>query len=371
MATIRQRGNRFQAIVRLKRAGQLIYEEAKTFPREALARAWAKQLEQSLRRDGVEARRERRSGGTGTLGELIKRYIEYVDPIQPLGRSKRAVLEAIAEEPIAGKRLGDLQAEDVIRYARGRHQAGAGPATVAQDLIYLRLVLAMARPTWGIEMSAAPVDEALPLLKQWGVVGRSEKRERRPSAEELRRLYELFRKQVGHPSTKIPMLDLCEYAIWTGRRESEICRVRWEDLDLSGPVATQLLRDMKHPRKTKGNDFRFPLLGEARAIVERQPRIDERIFPYEAESVSARFTNACAKLGIKDLHFHDLRREAASRLFEEGYVPHEVAQVTGHKSLDTLWQIYTKLDPAKLDASRARREARERKRPARRLRVVR
>jgi hypothetical protein len=52
---------------------------------------------------------------------------------------------------------------------------------------------------------------------------------------------------------------------------------------------------------------------EAWAIVARQPRTDERIFPYNAKSVSAAFTRACKILGIKDLRFHDGRHEATSR----------------------------------------------------------
>jgi integrase len=43
-----------------------------------------------------------------------------------------------------------------------------------------------------------------------------------------------------------------------------------------------------------------------------------------------------------DLHFHDLRHEAASRLFEVGLNVMEVASITGHKTLQTL-KRYTHL----------------------------
>ena len=42
------------------------------------------------------------------------------------------------------------------------------------------------------------------------------------------------------------------------------------------------------------------------------------------------------RLGINDLRWHDLRHEAASRLFEEGLNPMEVASITGHKNLNML-----------------------------------
>lgn len=49
-----------------------------------------------------------------------------------------------------------------------------------------------------------------------------------------------------------------------------------------------------------------------------------------------------------DLRYHDMRREAASGLFEAGFSIEEVAQVTGHRSLNLLWQVYTELYPKSL-----------------------
>ena len=38
--------------------------------------------------------------------------------------------------------------------------------------------------------------------------------------------------------------------------------------------------------------------------------------------------------GIEDLHFHDLRHEATSRLFERGLTTAEVMSITGHSTTD-------------------------------------
>ncbi len=46
---------------------------------------------------------------------------------------------------------------------------------------------------------------------------------------------------------------------------------------------------------------------------------------------------------------HDLRHEAASRFFEKGLHPLEVASITGHKSL-TMLRRYTHLQPEALAA---------------------
>ena len=356
MPTIRRRRRKdgtvtYQAIVRLKRAGKIIYQDSQVFAKQSQAGHWAEELERKL--SCPNGLRAVQSSGE-TVGALCRRYIEFVDPVQPLGRTKRAVLEMLAVcDPLCSKRADQLSSEDMLAHARLRQADGAGPATVMQDFIYLRLVLALAKPAWGMDLiTAAPVEEAMPFLKQLGLVGRPNIRERRPTPDELKRLYALFRRQeetIKH--CVIPMVDLCEYAIGAIKRESEICRVLW--VDYNEAKRTQVLRDMKHPRKKKGNDFEYPLMNEPSianvpAIVARQPRVDERIFPYKAESVSARFTNACQMLEIEDLHFHDLRREGISRYFEAGYDIHEVAQISGHQDLNTLWRIYTKLQAENL-----------------------
>lgn len=44
----------------------------------------------------------------------------------------------------------------------------------------------------------------------------------------------------------------------------------------------------------------------------------------------------CRFLEIEDLHFHDLRHEGISRLFEIGYTIPRAASVSGHRSWSSL-----------------------------------
>ena len=109
------------------------------------------------------------------------------------------------------------------------------------------------------------------------------------------------------------MVAIMDFAIASARRQAEITRLEWADNDEIG--RTGLARDAKHPRHKEGNHRRFKYTPETWAIVERQPRKTEYIFPsLMPRSVGAAFTRACGILGIKDLHFHDLRHEATSRL---------------------------------------------------------
>lgn len=54
------------------------------------------------------------------------------------------------------------------------------------------------------------------------------------------------------------------------------------------------------------------------------------------------FERLRVRAGMPDLHFHDLRHEAISRLFERGLNIAEVSAISGHKELRML-QRYTHL----------------------------
>lgn len=81
--------------------------------------------------------------------------------------------------------------------------------------------------------------------------------------------------------------------------------------------------------------------------MQSRPRDDELIFPIHPQTLSKYFTDACKALGIPDLHWHDLRHEGTSALFESGIPIEKVALVTGHKSWVNL-RRYTNLKPERL-----------------------
>ena len=61
------------------------------------------------------------------------------------------------------------------------------------------------------------------------------------------------------------------------------------------------------------------------------PLHEPTVFDYKPRGLSGEFLKLCRRKGIHDLHFHDLRHEATSRLFEKGLNPVEVATITEHK----------------------------------------
>jgi integrase len=230
-----------------------------------------------------------------------------------------------------------------VDHVRNRRAEGACAATVANDLTWLGVVLRAAKSVKGLPVRPAIVEEARTACRELRLVGKSRKRNRRPTAEELERLKAFFSRRDAR--SEIPMVDIVAFAIHSARREAEICRLEWRDNDQAS--RTGMVRDAKHPTAKEGNHRRFKCTPEAWEIVKRQPVTSEYIFPYNPRSVSAAFTRACHILGIVDLHFHDLRHEATSRLFERGYQIHEVAQFTLHDSWNEL-KRYTNLRPESL-----------------------
>jgi integrase len=124
------------------------------------------------------------------------------------------------------------------------------------------------------------------------------------------------------------------FALFSTRRQEEVTRIVRPDLD--EPGSRVLVRNMKNPGEKIGNDVWCDLPSVALKVIQAMPNTGERIFPYSADAISAAFTRACKFLGIEDLHFHDLRHEGVSRLFEIGTsIPHAAA-VSGHRSWTSL-----------------------------------
>lgn len=173
-----------------------------------------------------------------------------------------------------------------------------------------------------------------------GLISKSKERNRRPTLEELDKLIEFYFEMKARGNNTISMAKLIAFALFSTRRQDEICRNRWEDLDESRQAV--LVRDMKNPGQKIGNDVWCHLPDEAWAIQHSMPKVEREIFPYNSKSLSASFTRACPMLGIEDLHFHDLRHEGVSWLFEMDWDIPRVSSVSGHRDWNSL-RRYTHL----------------------------
>ena len=331
----------YRCRILIQKEGAIIHRENKTFSKKELARTWSR-----LRIEEIELQGVLKKDKVVSIGELMDLYYNNHHLWENTGRTKRYVIQMLRDSDIATVLTDELKSSDLIEHCKTRQAAGAGPATTYHDITYLRSVMKIALPVFNIKANWKIFEDAMPVLIEMRLVGKSQKRTRRPTSEELYLLIESLEIRQNKQGSKIPFVDILNFSILTCMRIGEVCSIKWSDLNEAHK--TVIVRDRKDPRKKEGNHMIVPLLGGSFDLVKKQSQTDELIFPYNPRSVSAGFQRERNKLGITDLRYHDLRREGASRLFEKGYSIEEVAQVTGHRNLNVLWQVYTQLFPHKL-----------------------
>lgn len=311
---------------------------AATFPTKREAKDWAMAVESQL--GHVAASGFAPVPKTATVGDLIDKYRESQarDP----GKTKAATLDMLKRE-LGAVKLASLNSIVLRDFIDDRLKAGAGGVTVAAHLSFLSAVLKWGRHARKLDIPENLAIEARESLKHRGLSTRSKERDREPTDDELRRLFEHW---ASRPRQRIDMPTLVRFALATGMRQGEICRLQVEDINRER--RTVVIRDRKDPRQKAGNDQTVPLLPDAWAIVE--PLIKEReegsLFGVLAASVSTAFTRACQDVRppVEDLTFHDLRHRATAQFFRIGLQIPQVALLTGHKTWAML-RRYTAVKP--------------------------
>jgi integrase len=328
---------RHTAYIRIKKNGVIIHQESRTFPRPRQAAQWGAARELEIARDGLAGNLD--VDGI-SLGALIDWYVLEFQATAKWARTKASDLSKLRKASIAEEDAFKLTSQRLIAHVRLRRKAGAGPATVLNDLVWIGVVLRAGRAVRGLDLPVEIVREAREACGQLRLVAKSKSRDRTPTYDELHALDSHFARQDKDFRSKIPMRHIMWFAVYSSRRESEITRLQWVDQEEDRRIG--LLRDAKHPDGSEGNHRKFRYTNEAWQIMEMQPLGSEFIFPYNPRSIGDRFTDACKVLGIDDLHFHDLRHEATTRLFELGLSIPEVATYTLHESWSVL-KRYTSL----------------------------
>jgi integrase len=328
--------------VQVRRAG--VYRAA-TFDTKMEARDWAGGVETQARHIAASGFAPVPKGAT--LGDLIEKYTESAT--REAGKTKVATL-AMLHTRLGKVRLSNLSALTLRDFIDKRLKDGAGGVTIAADLSFLSAVLKWGRHARHLDVNDRLALEARESLKHRNLSTRSKERSREPTDAELGRLFDLWR---GNQRQRIDMVTVCQFALATGMRQDEICRLQVEDVDRD--ARTVVLRDRKDPRQKKGNDQTVPLLDDAWRIL--LPLIEDRtegqvFLGLRASSVSTAFTRGCKTVEppIVDLHFHDLRHRAAAQFFRMGLDIPQVALLTGHKTWSML-RRYTDIKPADVHAA--------------------
>lgn len=369
MAVITQRDNgTWQA--RIRRQGWP--SQSKSFARKADAEAWARAVEREMDVGNFIARDD---AERTTFQDAVDMYVEKVLPRLRAKTQPRYMLARLCEH-FGRYSLAAITAPMLAEYRDERLKV-VSPQTVVHELGLITRVLKACQMDWGIALPQGIPTQAIRRPKV------NNARERRLEGQEEALLLKALAGKT-YPCAAVVL------ALETAARQSELVSLRWSDVDLKRRVAR--LRGPGGGVTKSGDDYRdVPLSGRAVATLETLPRKlkDTRVLPVsqnalrlswdralasarrrylherlvallEAEGIDGpkevravvykkrqplpRTLELLAELErtdkiLSDLHFHDLRHEATSRLAERLQM-HELMKVTGHKTSGMLSRYY-------------------------------
>lgn len=323
MAHIRKDGDVWR--VQIARRGVRL---SGTFSTKRAADAWAAERENEIMKGTY------RGAGSRTVADLLDEYVKRVSPNKPGERWELTRVKAFKRNfpALAGKLLNEVTSDDFGKWRDERLKgnegvAAVGPATVIREINLLSHAFTTARDEWKW-IAESPLS---------GVRRPKEPkpRDRRISENEIDKLTFSLGYEVGKlPETiseRVALIFL--FAIETGARASEICGLTWD----------RMKERHFHLDKTKNGFARdVAMSSRAREIIEEIRKINAdklTVFEVDAASLDTLFRKARRRCHINDLHFHDSRHEAITRLAKKLDVL-DLARMVGIRDLKILNVYY-------------------------------
>ena len=372
MATVTKRDStRWQAKVR--RLGHP--PASKTFDTKAAAEAWARSVERSMDTDSfIPSDAAMRM----TFSDAVGKYKLEVLPRLRGSAQAEYVFKRVAEH-FGQHSLASITPKLLAQYRDSRLKS-VSAQTVVHELGAISRIFKVASIDWGIGL---PKGNPVELTRKPSI---SNDRERRLIGEEEERLMAALRDRVAPWPHAAAVL-----AIETAGRMSELLSLQWSEVDLQRrtarlrgreggvtkngdewrdvPLSTKavvLLTELKsrkgHVLPTSQNALQIAwgraLRAARKAYLYDQLKLalalegfDEleqsrevRALEYKKKEPLALSRKLLAKIDAEDktlvdLHFHDLRHEATSRLAGKLQM-HELMKVTGHKTSRMVSRYY-------------------------------
>ncbi|MDC8446074.1 MAG: site-specific integrase [Nitrosomonas sp.] len=313
MASFRKKGNGWEASICKKGI-----RTSKTFDTKLAASHWA-----------AETEKEIISGKHGeipnkTFGDLLTRYAETVSVTKRGAQWEQHRINAFLRDEFTDVKLSHLKPE-IFSAWRDRRLASVTAGTVLREINLLSHAINTAIKDWGW-LKVNPLS---------GIRRPSEPlpRDRIITDREIEKLlfslgYDHGRKPVG-VSERVGAAML--FAIETAMRAGEIAKLTWDYVNIEKKTARLIETKNGHKRDV-------PLSSEAIRILVQVRSDTESVFNLEASQIDVNFRKAKDRCMIEDLHFHDLRHTAITRLASKLNVL-ELARCVGHRDLRQL-QIY-------------------------------
>ena len=311
--------------VEIKRQGHKnIY---KTFKQKSDAMKWGRsveiQLDQSRYKDTSNASKT-------TLKSVMERHLKERLRVVREPKKEQSRYNVIIKNDIVKRYLTNLTPQIFARYRDERLDEGISPSTICRELSFMSIAIKKAIRFYNCWLPEHPFPNDI---------------KPKESAPRNRRLEEgEFDKLMEHCKTKRNSYwcSMIEFSIETAMRLNEQLTLKWDQVDLKNMMITILAEHTK-----TGIERKIPLTPRAIQILQKLPRhIKGRVFPVSLNNFQRAWRSITRNAEIENLHWHDLRREACSRLMESGLSISEVQMFTGHKTLSLMLKTYSQHNPS-------------------------
>lgn len=319
MASISKRGEKYR--VRITRLG--FSTLTRTFSFKADAENWARKTEADLER-GLY--RVSTSAQRLLLSDALEKYEQEVSIQKRSHVVERYYIQHWRGSDCRNKALAYIEPADVASY-RDKRLKLVSNTSVRHELALLSHLFTVAQKDWGMTSLTNPV-KLIRLPKP------DKGRDRRVSDDEINAICAQVKPDVA---------ACIRAGLTTAMRRAELLGLHRSDVDSASRIA--------YLEQTKNGDSRrVPLSTAALALLNLgETQNDDKVWHRSPSSLSHAFALGVKKArkhyveagGTNDrylvnLHFHDLRHEAASRLVKKGFHPLEIMAILGHKDMKML-----------------------------------
>lgn len=330
VATFYKHNEKWRAQVRYKG----ISKSKAGFATKREAQAWAGRLE-----DEIDESQSREIPDR-PFSDALRRHLEQVS-INNAGFEfeRRRITRWLGEskdpaDPLCFVGLADLQPKHFSEW-RDRRLRDVSAGTVLREWGILSAVCNNCAREWGW-LRENPMSQ----VKR---PAEPEPRSRRPTSKELECLMHSMAYEQGTPPLEktARVGAAIVFAIETAMRAGEICGLTWDNVDTDKRTAFL-------PRTKNGSSRVVPLSKMAIAVLNDLKGLKDcgvTCFGIKSASLDTLFRRGRDRCGIVDLHFHDLRREACTRLATKVDVM-TLAKISGHRDLRILQRVYYAPDMA-------------------------
>ena len=305
---IRKHRNKWQGLVRVKGHPFI----SKCFVSRTDAKRWAIATETKLRRDEAGIAKIKYP----SFKDVALRYMNEVTTykIGYTPRVEKNIIISLLREVWAEYPINKVTPSVIGKYRNDRREKIKG-STINRNLDVISTIFTQCKKEWG-----HPVTNPVLSIRR---PKNPEPRDRRISDKELKLLL------WGNRTSEL-LRTIIHVALETGMRQSEILNI--------------------HPEHIEGNTLKIPVAKiRPRTIALTQKALDilkscTLPFNIDRHLLGKHFRRLCRHYGIKDLHFHDIRKTALmSYMQDKNLSVAETMIQAGHKDPRMLLRVYNNL----------------------------